>query len=163
MNAKKVNNTKPKIILKSKCLAEKKKSKQNPFQESEARDILYTRLVRDTLKDNRSLKGFKWVFVSVICLVFLSICIFSILTIFRLSDKENFTYEHLGLALSGFGSILASIIVLPKIIAKHLFPEDSEKVRFQFIKDTQSFDIQGSKRKENGNGTTYLINDPDNM
>lgn len=42
--------------------------------------------------------------------------------------------------LKGAWINLSSVIILPQIIAKHLFPENSEEVRFGFVKDNQKAD-----------------------
>ena len=60
--------------------------------------------------------------------------------IYNISKKSDITYSDIGVAITGFGTVLSSIIVLPSIIAKHLFPENSESVRFGFIKENQKFD-----------------------
>ena len=62
------------------------------------------------------------------------------IVIFNVTKKDVLTVPDVGVAFAGFGSVLSAIIVLPKIIAKHLFPEDSEKVRFDFIKENQKSD-----------------------
>ena len=114
----------------------------------EKRERYYSAMVKDIVKDNRSLKSLKWVFCLTICAVFSFVCIFGILSIYVLSLKENPSYEDIGIAIAGFGSIISSVIVLPKIIAKHLFPQNSEETRFNFIKDTQKFDIISVYDKE---------------
>ena len=57
-----------------------------------------------------------------------------------MSKKDNISFNDIGIALTGFGSILGSIIVLLQTIAKHLFPQNSEEVRFDFIKENQRND-----------------------
>ncbi|MCR5020656.1 hypothetical protein, partial [Ruminococcus sp.] len=57
-------------------------------------------------------------------------------------------------------SILTSIIVLPQIIAKHLFPENSEEVRFAFIKDNQKND---QSNEYDGNAEEFTTNDAEEI
>ena len=74
------------------------------------------------------------------CLIFALVCTIGVWIIFNISQKENITYADIGVAITGFGSVLSSIIALPKIIAKHLFPENSEKVRFDFVNANMKID-----------------------
>lgn len=71
---------------------------------------------------------------------FAFICVVGLLIIYNISKKDIVTINDIGVALTGFGSILSSVIILPQIIAKHLFPENSEEVRFGFVKDNQKAD-----------------------
>ncbi|MBQ3182184.1 MAG: hypothetical protein IJB57_00810 [Clostridia bacterium] len=110
------------------------------YLESERRDVYYSALVKDIVKNNRTGQVLKCIFFIVVCLVFAFICVFGLLIIFNISKRENISYSDIGVAITGFGSVLSSIIVLPQIIAKHLFPENSEEVRFGFIKENQKLD-----------------------
>ena len=110
------------------------------YLESERRDVYYSALVKDIVKNNRADQVLKSIFFVIVCTVFAFICVFGLLIIFNISKKDTITYSDIGVAITGFGSVLSSIIVLPTIIAKHLFPADSEKVRFSFIKENQKLD-----------------------
>lgn len=120
--------------------------KEKPYEateydyESDRRDVYYSALVKDIVKNNRTSQIFKWIFFVIVCLVFAFICVFGLFIIFNISIKDEVTYSDIGVAATGFGSVLSSIIVLPQIIAKHLFPENSEEVRFGFIKENQKLD-----------------------
>ena len=113
---------------------------QKYYNESDRRDIYYSALLKDLIKNNRSSQKLKKIFFWFICIVFVFVCVFSLLIIFSISRKDNITYGDVGVAITGFGSILSSIIALPLIIAKHLFPQNSEEVRFKFINKVQGFD-----------------------
>lgn len=108
--------------------------------ESEKRDIYYSEIVKDIVKNNRTSQRLKCCFFGVVCLVFAIICIVGMVIVFNISRKENISYADIGVAVTGFGGVLSSIIVLPQIIAKHLFPENSEEVRFNFINKVQDYD-----------------------
>jgi hypothetical protein len=110
------------------------------YLESERRDVYYSALVKDIVKNNRADQFLKCIFFVIVCAVFAFICVFGLLIIFNISKKDTTTYSDIGVAIAGFGSVLSSIIVLPTIIAKHLFPENSEEVRFKFIKENQKLD-----------------------
>ena len=66
---------------------------------------------------------------------------------FIAAQKETPSYADIGIALTAFGSVISAIIALPSIIANHLFPANSESVRFGFIRDNQKMD------------TSYLVDD----
>ena len=114
--------------------------KRNYYYESDRRDVYYSVLVKDIIKNNRTGQILKCIFFGVVCLIFALVCIIGVWIIFNISQKENITYADIGVAITGFGSVLSSIIALPKIIAKHLFPENSEKVRFDFINANMKID-----------------------
>lgn len=111
-----------------------------PYTEVDRRDIYYSALVKDIVKNNRTSQTLKVVFFFVVCCIFVYTCVKGMLVISNISNKKDISYSDIAVALTGFGSVLSSIIVLPKIVAKHLFPKNSEKVRFNFIRDNQKFD-----------------------
>lgn len=110
------------------------------YYESDRRDVYYSALVKDIIKNNRTGQILKCIFFGVVCLIFALVCTIGVWIIFNISQKENITYADIGVAITGFGSVLSSIIALPKIIAKHLFPENSEKVRFDFVNANMKID-----------------------
>lgn len=119
---------------------EKEYLAQDYYLEADRRDVYYSALVKDIVKNNRTSQVLKCWFFAIVCLVFATICIIGMVIVFNISKKNDISYSDIGVAITGFGSVLSSIIVLPKIIAKHLFPENSEEVRFNFIKENQRFD-----------------------
>lgn len=122
------------------------------FFPSAKRDMYYSALVKDIVKDNRSSQIMKCWFFAFVCGIFLFTCIAGMLTILNISKKENVSIADIGVAITAFGTVLSSIIVLPQTIAKHLFPANSEKARFAFIKDNQQFD--SAYVLNNGNSTS---------
>lgn len=129
------------------CKKKKKKKDKDLLAEADKeffpsakRDVYYSALVKDIVKDNRSSQIMKCWFFVFVCGIFLFTCIVGMLTIFNISRKENVSVADIGVAITAFGGVLSSIIVLPQTIAKHLFPANSEKARFAFIKDNQQFD-----------------------
>lgn len=115
-------------------------SETHYYLESDRRDVYYSALVKDIVKNNRANQVLKCIFFGVVCAIFAFICVLGLLIIFNVSKKEAITYSDVGVVAAGFGSVLSSIIVLPTIIAKHLFPEDGEKSRFAFVKENQKMD-----------------------
>ena len=110
------------------------------FFPSAKRDVYYSALVKDIVKNNRTSQVLKCCFFTFVCLIFIFTCVVGMLIILNISQKDDISMADIGVAITGFGSVLSSIIVLPQTIAKHLFPEDSESTRFEFIKDNQQFD-----------------------
>lgn len=120
------------------------------YMESERRDIYYSALVKDIVKNNRTSQKLKVIFFIIVCIVFCFICVCGMFIIMNSSNKESITNSDIGIAITGFGSVLSTVIVLPKIIAKHLFPENSEKDRFAFMKQNQQLDQEYLEFYESG-------------
>ena len=125
-----------------------KEDKDLPFvnddqelSQSNIRDKHYSTLVKKIIDNNDATQLIKYIFFGVVCLVFLAVSIIGILVVLKIASKEAISYADISVAITGFGGVLSSIIVLPKIIAKHLFPENSEKVRFDFISQNQKLDL----------------------
>lgn len=110
------------------------------YNESDRREKYYSILVKDIIDNNRTSQRLKKAFFIIVCSIFAFICVVGLLIIYNISKKDIVTINDIGVALTGFGSILSSVIILPQIIAKHLFPENSEEVRFGFVKDNQKAD-----------------------
>lgn len=110
------------------------------FFPSAKRDIYYSALVKDIVKNNRSSQVMKYIFFGLVCVVFFLTCAAGMYILFYVAKKDTTSVADLGVVVGAFGSILSSIIVLPQTIATHLFPADSEKARFSFIKDNQQYD-----------------------
>lgn len=119
---------------------EKKYSETEFYLESERRDVYYSALIKDIVKNNRTGQVLKCIFFGIVCFAFIFICVFGIPIIYHVSKRNTVSYSDIAIAITGFGSVLSSVVVLPKIIARHLFPEDSEEVRFRFIKENQKLD-----------------------
>ena len=111
------------------------------LSQSNIRDKHYSTLVKKIIDNNDATQLIKYIFFGVVCLVFLAVSIICILVVLKIASKEAISYADISVAITGFGGVLSSIIVLPKIIAKHLFPENSEKVRFDFISQNQKLDL----------------------
>ena len=108
--------------------------------EADRRDVFYSALVKDIVKFNRSDQTKKWIFFVVVCALLILIIGTGMIVIYNASMKEDTTVQDLGIAITGFGSVLSSILILPKIVANHLYPKNYEEFRFDFIKDLQKMD-----------------------
>ena len=108
--------------------------------EADRRDVFYSALVKDIVKFNRSDQTKKWIFFVVVCALLILIIGTGMIVIYNASMKEDTTVQDQGIAITGFGSVLSSILILPKIVANHLYPKNYEEFRFDFIKDLQKMD-----------------------
>lgn len=116
--------------------------------ENDRRDVFYSALVKDIVLNNRSSQILKIIFFIVVCLVFVGVTIAGIVTILVIAKKDKVDYSELGVAITGLCSVISAIIILPKTIANHLFPQNGEEVRFNFIKDNQKFDVESPSWQE---------------
>ena len=129
------------VKSKAKSLQESLLEADGEFFQANKRDVYYSILVREIINNNSATQTLKYVFFSVVCAVFALVSILGIVAICIIAGKENIDYSDITIALSSLGGILSAIIVLPKIIAKHLFPENSEAVRFNFVTENQKMDL----------------------
>lgn len=67
----------------------------------------------------------KWFFGLVMSL--LTVITVGSITTFILIAINEVSIESIALIVGAFGSLITSIIVLPQIIAKHLFPENEDQ------------------------------------
>lgn len=115
------------------------------------RNVLYTKLLSHYLdeheiKSNNKVKyrsKFFWVtivsFISIIAL-----CIFSMIYV---CVNESTSVSSVSIVVGSVGSMISAIIVLPKIIAEHLFPRNDESAMIELVKNMQLNDA--SIRKNN--------------
>ena len=67
---------------------------------------------------------------------------------YRNSQKENIALKDFGTALTGLGSVLGVLIILPSKIAEHLFPASADKNAMEFIKSMQDYDLSIKQRPD---------------
>lgn len=118
------------------------------ISEMKKRDKLYSQLLKQYASNQDSMhkarRVFKYVFFSIICISFLSIIAAGITILIIVAKRDNTNLEDLGIALTGLGSILGVINVLPKIIAEHLFPKDGDNAESSLVTTMQKFDLDKS-------------------
>ena len=66
------------------------------------------------------------------------------------------SWQDFGAALTGLGSILGVIIVLPSKIAEHLFPSGGSKDSMGFVKSMQEYDLE-KQPQEDVSPCDYLV------
>ena len=95
---------------------------------------------------NTQRKSFRGIFFKV------TMCLFSLLILFCIFIASysviNFNTNELGSAaivITALGTIITTVITLPKIIAKHLFPEDERDKSIDMIKAILESDLEMRK------------------
>ncbi len=123
---------------------EKERRGQDP--EYVRRNQLYSELlaqyiseyhVKDTWK-----KWYRVIFFGVTMLSFIGIIVCSLVVLFLAAHKERPSAADLGAILGSVAGILSSILVLPKIIAEHLFPKDEDVNMISMVKNMQHNDSE---------------------
>lgn len=112
------------------------------------RDVQYTILLKQYIsaqKENEKLqKCFKIIFFTVTLLVFIIVVSLSAVAIYTVSKKTSITLGDISVALSGLGSIIGVIIVLPSKIADHLFPATANKEMLEIVQTMQNYDLNSN-------------------
>lgn len=67
-----------------------------------------------------------------------------VVVIYNISKKGAITLGDVGVALSGLGSIIGVIIVLPSKIATNLFPATANKEMLQIVRAMQNYDLNSN-------------------
>lgn len=116
------------------------------LKQYDARDVAYTDLLLDYIKSYNSKRKwntwYKLAFFIISMLAFAVIIGGSIvaLIIAALKISDAAVWSVIAVAISGVASTISSIIVLPKIIANHLFPTEEDKNMIDMVKNMQRND-----------------------
>lgn len=109
-----------------------------------SRDEAYSHLLNDYIEAHKTKekynKNYKLVFFVVTICIFVGIIVASLILIFRVSSKSYLGYSGIAVVVGCISSIISSIIVLPKIIAQHLFPVDEDKHILGIVQNMQQHD-----------------------
>ena len=108
--------------------------------ESARRDIIYSKALYDIILENQRNKSLKTVFFYIVCGVFVLASLGGCAAIVVVSLKQETNATDIATVIAGLGTALGSIITLPSIIAKHLFPENSEANRLEFLSSSAKRD-----------------------
>ena len=124
------------------------------------RDRQYVDLLRHFIENQKRTDMaqliFKSVFFALVCLVFLGVVAAGCFAIYNISRKPTVSWQDFGTALTGLGSILGVIIVLPSKIAEHLFPSGGNKDSMGFVKSMQEYDLV-KRPQEDATPDEYLV------
>lgn len=111
------------------------------------RDVQYTILLKQYISAQKEIekqqKWFKIIFFAVVLIIFILVVSIGIATIYATSKKETINLGDVGIALSGLGSIIGVVIVLPSKIADNLFPATANKEVLEIVRTMQNYDLNG--------------------
>lgn len=109
--------------------------------EYDKRNRLYTDLLEHYIGSYKSKsrwkRWYKCIYFVVVVLAFCCIIAYCLESIRGVSLKKDTGLVDLGIAAGGFGSILSAILVIPKIIANHLFPSNEDANMIDMLKNMQ--------------------------
>jgi len=132
--------------------------KSGGYIEYSKRDNLYTDLLSNYIEIYKTKeehkKRFKIIFFIVIMIIFFLVILGCVVSMCYISINGIYDIESVGLAIANIAGIISSIIIIPQIIAKHLFPTNEENFMLDMVKSMQNNDagirdfIYAEERKE---------------
>lgn len=115
-------------------------------EEYDNRNRLYTHLLEMYIvnyqRKEKAKRVYKIIFFTVTVFLFVGIVGFGVIGTFRLSVAGDGNFANVGIAITNIAGIVATLIVLPKIIAEHLFPANEESNMLEMVKDMQDNDAK---------------------
>lgn len=142
-------------LQKSKAPSDNERIDQNHFEYVERqtseyglqydnRDKLYTRLldhyITTTETKNERNRAYKAIFFWFTMIAFALLIIFPFASIIVIAFTDPTDVTAIATIASGVISAISAVIILPKIIAVHLFPTDEDKNMIDLVKNMQSND-----------------------
>lgn len=110
------------------------------------RDALYIKYIRDyTFSYNKRLKGqskMKWIFFVVILFLLLSLVVGTVIAVCVVINKSKTTIEDISIIVASMAGVITSFIVLPKVIAKNLFPTTEDDHSAEIFKSVIENDMK---------------------
>lgn len=107
----------------------------------ERRDGLYADLLEAYIDVYNSKaawnKWFKLAFFAISLLIFGGIVVVSLIVLITIARKNTTSLSDVAVALSSMAGIISAIIILPKIIAEHLFPTNEDEHMIEMVKNMQ--------------------------
>lgn len=137
-----------------------KKEKTDQYLESQKRGPYYTELLQNIVENNNEMQRLKKTFFNAALGLLFTIALGVMTVLIVLARKDGTSINDIVIAASSFGSLLSAVIVIPKIMAKHIFPEDSEKERFKFVNDMRKVDqinLPDPPKEFNKSNKKYLV------
>lgn len=115
------------------------------------RNVLYTKLLSHYL-DEHKIKSdnkinYKCKFFWVTIILFILIVLSSLFSLVFICIFGSTSISSVSIVAGSVGSMVSAIIVIPKIIAEHLFPRNDESAMIELVKNMQLNDA--SIRKNN--------------
>lgn len=113
-------------------------------EEYNKRNKLYTELLGNYIlrynKKESAKAIYKGIFFGVIMFMFVAIVICGSVGLLLLSMYGDGTMANVGIAIANIAGIISSLIILPKIIAEHLFPVNEESNMIGMVRNMQEND-----------------------
>ena len=113
-------------------------------EEYDNRNKLYTLLLEtyiENYKRKEKTKGrYKCAFFIVTIILFVAIIVCGLVGMVVLSILGDGSLANVGIAITNIAGIISTIIVLPRIIAEHLFPTNEESNMLEMVKNMQDND-----------------------
>lgn len=109
--------------------------------EYDRRDTLYSDLLENYIKtyDGKAKcnKIYKFLFFTVSMLIFIGVVGAAIASLIIIALKKESSIADVAVLISGAAEIISVVIVLPKIIAEHLFPTNEDDNMIGMVKNMQ--------------------------
>lgn len=125
----------------------------------EQRDVLYAELLQQYIEINKSKaewnKWYKLFFFVVTLAILVALVIVPMVIYWNISRKCCVNSADVAVVIGCTAGIISSIIVLPKIIAQHLFPTNEDEHMIGIVKNMQLNDsqIRDVNRRKNDSHT----------
>ena len=119
-------------------------------------------ILRNTIWQSRFDTFLKVVFFTVVIYVFYLLCDRGISIILSVADKEDSTASDITAIIGAFASVVTAILVLPKIMANHLFPANGEEARYKFISSLKELEISGNQNNNIADDVQMMNSDQAN-
>lgn len=113
-------------------------------EEYDNRNKLYTLLLEtyiENYKCKEKSKGiYKCVFFIITIILFVAIIVGGLMGMVMLSIWRDGSWANVGIAITNIAGIISTLIILPRIIAEHLFPTNEESNMLEMVKNMQDND-----------------------
>lgn len=132
--------------------SEKESSKYG--KQYDRRDRLYSDLLHNYIRSNKSKsnwnKWYKLAFFIVSLASFVGILVVSLYVLIMIAINGGNSVSDVAVVIGGTSGVISSIIVLPKIIAVHLFPTNEDANMINMVQNMQKNDsgIRNTENKE---------------
>lgn len=146
---------KAKSVSSDKLMIAQSNETDNSQAQYDKRDTIYTDLLDEYKKQfiskSKWNKWYKLAFFVLAMLVFVGLIFASMHVLFIVANKGDTNAADIAVVVGSTAGIISAIIVLPKIIAEHLFPTDDQSRMIDMVKNMQVNDskIRTNKNKEN--------------
>lgn len=127
-------------------------------EEYNNRNELYTQLLNTYIKnyiDKEKVKStYKLIFFIVTIALFVGIIVCGLISIIAMSVCGDGSLANVGIAIANIAGIVSTLMVLPRIIAEHLFPANEESNMLEMVKNMQDNDanIRNTLYKDKNEG-----------